>query len=418
MASPYQAGWQQSYDALRARIGEHQQRIAGATQYEDQQSPEYQAALAAVPDLNKQLKAMEYQQQADFTSGAQINAGKGMDRAARAPTNYYRRQALSATPFAPRQQSPLSASTPPPSSFSHMENGARVNHNIAPRFNFQNRGVAIGEPHGYAEGGPVGGTMYRTDATGSYAVADEPADQGWLGASDGSSLPVGQNQTAVTRLYNPANAEHKALMKQLAESLQGIIASGNEDEARRIYNEKKALYGFTDDEFGPYTAGMGELPATGATGQQVTTWAGAQPVTPVTPVTPTPVIPVDTGGQQVVNTIDNASTNGDQTVRDLTTGGVNSPGVIGNQNVTGNTVTGAGNILGNNNISNSNNTADNRTYQGWGTAGATAPTFQTPVLDALYAQQQQNMSAPMPTFDFQKKYRKGGVVSPLMTKRK
>lgn len=228
------------------------------------------------------------------------------------------------------------------------------------------------------------------------AVGEMSADKGWTGNVDGSSV--------ATRIYDPANAEHAALMKQLAEGLQGIIAGGNNDEARRIYNEKQKQYGFTDAEFQPFTAGMGELPEGGATPPMIYEWKGGTDA--VTDPVTTPAVKTATQ----TATIDNKSTNGDQTVHDQTTGGVNSPGVIGNQNVTGNNVSGAGNILGNNNISNSNNNS----YQGWGTAGATAPTFQTPVLDALYKNQQQNMTSAAPVFDFQKKFKRGGVVSPLM----
>jgi hypothetical protein len=236
---------------------------------------------------------------------------------------------------------------------------------------------------------------------------DMVMDRGWTGNVDGSSLPV-----AASRLYDPANVDHKVLIQQLAKGLQDMIAGGQEDQARTIYNEKKGLYGFTDDEFGPYTAGMGSLGAAGATGSQVTNWAGATPSAVIDPiVAPVTKLPVDDGsGQKVVNQTDNRSTNGDQTVRDMTTGGVNSPGVIGNQNVTGNDVTGSGNILGNNNISGSYNTTDNRNYQGWGTGGgAAAPAFNTPTLDALYAAQTNRLQGTAPSFNFQ-----GGAKPPGM----
>ena len=117
-----------------------------------------------------------------------------------------------------------------------------------------------------------------------------------------------------------------------------------------------------------------------------------------------------------------ANTNGQVSSGTQTTGGTNSPGVIGNQNATGNT--GDNSQFGNNNVYGSYNTDNHSVYNGWGTqGGASAPTsFNTPVLNALYAQQQQNMTSAAPSFNFQAKpassiaLKSGGRVEGALTR--
>ena len=245
---------------------------------------------------------------------------------------------------------------------------------------------------------------------------------------------------ALSRLYDPTNASHADLLRQLALGLQGIIASGDNDAARRIYKEKQAQAGFTDEEFAPFTHDLGVAGPTGAPAAKVDEWKNGSgrtpgvdlppapvpapapmPVTPAPmPVTPAPLPPTPAPVAQTANpiiTTDNRSTAGPITARDVSTQGAQSPAILGNQNVTGNAVTGSGNILGNNNVSGSYNTSNANTYQGWGTAGASAPpAFNTPVLDALYANQQQRMLSPAPTFNFQQKLKRGGPVRGALTR--
>lgn len=185
-------------------------------------------------------------------------------------------------------------------------------------------------------------------------------------------------------------------------------------------------YGLTPDEFAKthydkfgMEGSLGEGAGTG-TGDEGRTWA--QPVG-----APGVVIPNGTNIKTEVTgaapTMPITNTNGDQTVRDQSLSGTNSPGVIGNQNATGNT--GNGSQFGNNNISGSYNTDNHAVYNGWGT-GYNAPAstqFATPVLNALYSQQQQNMAAPAPTFNFQsgvnaaaQPLKRGGRVAGALTK--
>ena len=245
--------------------------------------------------------------------------------------------------------------------------------------------------------------------------------------------------------------ESKKGLTLLARGLQDMIANGQEAQAKQIYEQKKAQYGFTDEMFAPFTSGMGAAPANGYSGQQVSQWAGnpatsptaasptaATPTTPATVYTPpvlTPYTPTATPAvytpqttsnytpQTTSNAVSTPVANGTVTAGPLTTAGANSPGATGNQNVTGNA--GNGSQFGNGNTSgsyntdshNNYNTDSHNSYNGWGTAGhADAPTFNTPVLNALYQAQQQRMQSPAPSFNFQggqakmANYKKGGRV--------
>lgn len=186
-------------------------------------------------------------------------------------------------------------------------------------------------------------------------------------------------------------------------------------------------YGLTPDEFAKthydkfgMEGSLGEGAGTN-TGDEGRTWKEAAVVVP----NQTGGAPgaVNQGTTGAVTTMPITNTNGDQTVRDQNLSGTNSPGVIGNQNATGNT--GNGSQFGNNNISGSYNTDNHAVYNGWGT-GYNAPAstqFATPVLNALYSQQQQNMAAPAPKFNFQsgvntstQKLKSGGRVAGALTK--
>ena len=95
-----------------------------------------------------------------------------------------------------------------------------------------------------------------------------------------------------TRLYDPTNPEHQRATRDLATGLQGMIAAGQEGEAKRIYNEKQNQYGFTNEEFAPTTSNMGVAGATGFTGQQVGEWAANPATPPIAPKTTTvPTVP-------------------------------------------------------------------------------------------------------------------------------
>ena len=73
----------------------------------------------------------------------------------------------------------------------------------------------------------------------------------------------------------------KAGLTLLSRGLQDMISSGDEAGAKSIYNEKQKQYGFTNDQFGKFTNGMGAAPAGGYTGKQVGEWSGNPNVSPV-----------------------------------------------------------------------------------------------------------------------------------------
>lgn len=77
------------------------------------------------------------------------------------------------------------------------------------------------------------------------------------------------------------NPDSKAGLIRLSRGLQDMIAGGDEAGAKKIYNEKQAQYGFTNDQFGKFTNGMGAAPAGGFTGKQVGEWSGNPNVSPV-----------------------------------------------------------------------------------------------------------------------------------------
>lgn len=254
-------------------------------------------------------------------------------------------------------------------------------------------------------------------------------------------------------MFDFNNDESKAALTMLARGLQGMIASGQEAEAKRIYLEKQAQFGFTDAMFAPFTANMGAAPENGYSAQQVASWKANPNTSPVTPSPPPYTPPVltphtypviapytpqtatnttntpttNTTNTPVTNSVTTPVANGPVTAGPLTTSGANSPGASGNQNVTGNLGSGQfgnNNVTGSYNTSNANtystannnnyNTDSHNQYNGWGTQGhADAPGFNTPVLNALYQAQQQRMQAPAPSFNFQRQatgYKKGGRV--------
>lgn len=95
--------------------------------------------------------------------------------------------------------------------------------------------------------------------------------------------------------YNPTkgvgtNLQQPALA-QLASGLQGMIAQGNEADAKRIYKEKQSQYGFTDADMAPFTANMGAAGAGGFSADQIKAWKGANPMPNTLPQITAPTMP-------------------------------------------------------------------------------------------------------------------------------
>jgi len=247
---------------------------------------------------------------------------------------------------------------------------------------------------------------------------------------------------------------NQSMLTDFVKDLESRINAGDSAGARERYNQAKTTYGLTDADMQPYMKNSAggynfTLPQIQAwsTGWDGSLGADGKPLTgaategsPVyddgifvkaTDSSPGVNAPWETGTDQVTSGPSQdavgatggpgANTNGQVSSGTQTTSGTNSPGVIGNQNVTGNTANGNGNQFGNNNVSGSYNTDNHSVYNGWGTqGGSSAPTsFNTPMLNALYAQQQQNMTSTAPSFNFQAKpqpLKRGGRVEGALTR--
>lgn len=307
----------------------------------------------------------------------------------------------------------------------------------------------------------------KTGAAGAQALADSYGYPGsvqmyfdagtpWnLNPAMGLGDKPNEGTSAVGALTKGAQfiKDNGGAVQQFVKDLESRINAGDAG-ARASYDAAKQAYGFTDAEIQPYMKNSSSgytftLPQIQAwdTGWDGSLDANGKPLSAAAPVgssvydngiyvkpvdsipdtaAPWEVVPNQEGGGPggVTGATGGpgANTNGQVSSGTQTTGGTNSPGVIGNQNATGNT--GDNSQFGNNNVYGSYNTDNHSVYNGWGTqGGASAPTsFNTPVLNALYAQQQQNMTSATPSFNFQAKpassiaLKSGGRVEGALTR--
>lgn len=114
----------------------------------------------------------------------------------------------------------------------------------------------------------------------SYATGTSTGDPKFGGravsaTTASTQAATSQGATSATK-FNAALPEHKAALADFAKYLQNLIgADGRGDaEAKALYKAKRAEFGFTNADFGPATAGMGELGPNGATPQAIAAWLG------------------------------------------------------------------------------------------------------------------------------------------------
>lgn len=253
--------------------------------------------------------------------------------------------------------------------------------------------------------------------------------------ANGGTSAVG----ALTKGAQALSGANQSMLTDFFKDLESRINAGDSASARTRYDQAKTQFGLTDADMQPYMTNSSSgynftLPQIQAwdTGWDGSLDANGKPITGATDLGGNPVVKAHdsladvyapwetpTVKDQVISGSKQdavgaaggpgatggpgANTNGQVSSGTQTTGGTNSPGVIGNQNATGNT--GDNSQFGNNNVYGSYNTDNHSVYNGWGTqGGASAPTsFNTPVLNALYSQQQQNMTSAAPSFNFQAK---------------
>lgn len=89
------------------------------------------------------------------------------------------------------------------------------------------------------------------------------------------TAPSGQTPSGQPPAATPGPSSD--VYKNVASGIAQMIANGDEEGARRGYNEFKSGYGVTDAAFAPYTANYGSLGASGASPEQIAVWASGKP---------------------------------------------------------------------------------------------------------------------------------------------